>query len=140
MDGSNLNLSDMGTMNNGQGGMGGGKPDRTAPTGEEAAAASVQLGEMGEAPTGRPGDMEPGNLSEGETGEQQETEMPTDDDSAADFPQSRPTGGGGGQMPSSGSFDGSTMASTGSETGWIWLAASAAILLLGLAVAFKFRR
>ena len=65
--------------------------------------------------------------------------MPTDDDSAADFPQSRPTGGGGGQMPS-GPFDGSTMASTGSETGWIWIAASAAILLLGLAVAFKFRR
>ena len=139
MDGSNLNLSDMGTMNNGQGGMGGGKPDRTAPTGEDATAASAQPGEMGEAPTGRPGDMEPGNLSEGETGEQQETEMPTDDDSAADFPQSRPTGGGGGQMPG-GSFDGSTMASTGSETGWIWIAASAAILLLGLAVAFKFRR
>ena len=57
MDGSNLNLSDMGTMNNGQGGMGGDKPDRTAPTGEDATAASAQPGEMGEAPTGEPGDM-----------------------------------------------------------------------------------
>ena len=140
MDGSNLNLSDMGTMNNGQGGMGGGKPDRTAPTGEDATAASAQPVEMGEAPTGRPGDMEPGNLSEGETGEQQETEMPTDDDSAADFPQSRPTGGGGGQMPSSGSFSGNAVAASSDETGWIWLAASAAILLLGLAGAFKSRR
>lgn len=100
MDGSNLNLSDMGAMNNGQGGMGGGKPDRTAPTGEEAAAASAQPGEMGEAPTG----------------------------------------GGGGQMPSSGSFSGNAVAASSDETGWIWIAASAAILLLGLAVAFKFRR
>ncbi len=120
-------------------GMGGDQPDRAAPTGEKATATSAQPGEMGEAPTGEPGDMNFNSRSDGEAGEQQETEMPTDDDSAADFPQSRPTGGGGGQMPS-GSLDGSTMASTGSETGWIWIAASAAILLLGLAVAFKFRR
>ena len=121
------------------GGMGGDQPDRAAPTGEKATAAVAQPGEMGEAPTGEPGDMNFNSCSDGEAGEQQETEMPTDDDSAADFPQSRPTGGGGGQMPS-GSLDGSAAAATGSETGWIWIAASAAILLLGLAVAFKFRR
>ena len=120
-------------------GMGGDQPDRAAPTGEKATATSAQPGEMGEAPTGEPGDMNFNSRSDGEAGEQQETEMPTDDDSAADFPQSRPTGGGGGQMPS-GSLDGSAAAATGSETGWIWIAASAAILLLGLAVAFKFRR
>lgn len=124
----------MGTMNNGQGGMGGGKPDRTAPTGENATAASAQPGEMGEAPTGRPEDMEPGSLSEGETGQQQEVEQPPDNTGGST--QDRPSGG---QMPG-GSFDGSVMASTGNETGWIWIAASAAILLLGLAVAFKFRR
>ena len=105
------------------GGMGGDQPDRAAPTGEKATAAVAQPGEMGDAPTGRPGDIDFNSRSDGEAGEQQETEMPTDDDSAADFPQSRPTGGGGGQMPG-GSFDGSTMASTGSETGWIWIAAS----------------
>lgn len=134
VDGSNLNLSDMGTMNNGQGGMDGGMPDRTAPTGEDATAASAQPGEMGEAPFGRLEDMEPENLSEGETGEQQEVEQPPDNTGGST--QDRPSGG---QMPG-GSFDGSAMASTGNETGWIWIAASAAILLLGLAVAFKFRR
>ena len=140
-DGSHLSLSDMGTMNNGQGGMGGDKPNRTAPTGEEtteeeAATASAQPGGMGEAPTGRPEDMELESLSDEETGEQQETEVPTGG-AGGGFAQSRPTGGR--QMPG-GSFDGSAVASTGIEIGWIWIAASSAILLLGLAVAFKFRR
>ena len=117
------------------GGMGGDQPDRAAPTGEKATAAVAQPGEMGKAPTGEPGDMNFNSRSDGEAGEQQETEVAVGD--AGGFTQGRPSGGG--QMPG-GSFDGSTMASTGSETGWIWIAASAAILLLGLAVAFKFRR
>ena len=40
-----------------RGGMGGDQPDRAAPTGEKATAAVAQPGEMGEAPTGEPGDM-----------------------------------------------------------------------------------
>ena len=117
------------------GGMGGDQPDRAAPTGEKATATSAQPGEMGEAPTGGPGDMNFNSRSDGEAGEQQETEVAVGD--AGGFTQGRPSGGG--QMPG-GSLDGSAAAATGSETGWIWLAASAAILLLGLAVAFKFRR
>ena len=57
------------------GGMGGDQPDRAAPTGEKATAAVAQPGEMGDAPTGRPGDIDFNSRSDGEAGEQQETEV-----------------------------------------------------------------
>ena len=74
------------------GGMGGDQPDRAAPTGEKATATSAQPGEMGEAPTGEPGDIDFNSRSDGEAGEQQETEVAVGD--AGGFTQGRPSGGG----------------------------------------------
>lgn len=137
-DASDLNLTDMGSMNTGGPSRSTGGP-WTRPEAEDTAAG--QDGTQNEADAMASGMPEnapvefPGGFDLSASGGG--TEMPEEAssaDGAAMEPGMRPTGGGqpvtGGDLAAGAASD---------QSGWLWLAVSAAVLALGLAVAAKVR-